>query len=85
MATGNIQAWRHLGPVTSRPLRADVRKALSGMGGQWPPVTSRPGSGKLPPKDLEFSDWYGLDVPVYIESGPPVSVENLCNGIPTYR
>jgi len=48
---------RHLGPATSRPLRADVRKALSGAGGQWPPVTSRSGSGKLPPKDLEAGDW----------------------------
>jgi len=48
---------RHLGLATSRPLRADVRKALSGAGGQWPPVTSRPGGGKLPPKDLEAGDW----------------------------
>jgi len=48
---------RHLGPATSRPLRADARKALSGAGGQWPPVTSRPGGGKLPPKDLEAGDW----------------------------
>jgi len=42
---------RHLGPA------ADARKALSGAGGQWPPVTSRPGGGKLPPKDLEAGDW----------------------------
>ena len=49
--------WRHLGPATSRPLLADARKALSGAGGQWPPVTSRPGGGKLPPKDLEAGDW----------------------------
>ena len=48
---------RHLGPATSRPLRADARKALSGAGDQWPPVTSRPGGGKLPPKDLEAGDW----------------------------
>ena len=34
-----------------------VRKVLSGAGSQWPPVTSRPGGGKLPPKDLEAGDW----------------------------
>jgi len=48
---------RHLGPATSRPLRGDARKALNGAGGQWPLVTSRPGGGKLPPKDLEAGDW----------------------------
>jgi len=37
-------------------------------------------------KDLEESVMgNGLDVPVYIESGPPVSVKRLSNGIPTYR
>ena len=34
-----------------------IRKVLSGTGGQWPPVTSRLGGGKLPPKDLEAGDW----------------------------
>jgi len=48
---------RHLGTATARELRADARKALSGVGGQWPPVTSRPSGGKLPPKDLEAGDW----------------------------
>jgi hypothetical protein len=73
-------------PATSRPLRTDARKALGGVGGQWPPARSRPGGGKLPPKDLEEPVMgNGFDVPVYIESGPPVSVKILSNGIPTYR
>jgi hypothetical protein len=63
-----------------------ARKASGGAGGQWPPARSRPGGGKLPPKDLEEPVMgNGLDVPVYIESGPPVSVKRLSNGIPTYR
>jgi len=57
MATGDIQARRHLGPATSRLLRADAQKVFTGMGGQWPPVTSRLSGGKLPPKDLEAGDW----------------------------
>jgi len=40
----------------------------------------------LPPKDLDEPVMgNGLDVHVYIESGPPVSVKRLSNGIPTYR
>jgi len=40
----------------------------------------------LPPKDLDEPVMgNGLDVHVYIESGPPVSVKNQANGIATYR
>ena len=69
-----------------RCVQMRARKASVGAGGQWPPATSRPGGGKLPPKDLDEPVMgNGLDVHVYIESGPPVSVKRLSNGIPTYR
>ena len=57
-------------------------EASGGEGGQWPPATSRPGDiytagGKLPPKDLDEPVMgNGLDVHVYIESAPPVSVKD---------
>ena len=39
----------------------------------------------MPPKDLDESVTdNGLNVHVYIESGPPVSVKRSSNGIPTY-
>ena len=54
-----------------------AQKATGGTGGKWPPATSRPAGGKLPPKDLEeLVMGNGLDVPVYIEGCPPVSVKD---------